>query len=159
MVEQTTHIFDLARVLVGEATKVYGAAERTPRAGFPNADICDVSLATVHFMTGALGNFASTCLLNWPHRIGLHLFSEGMAIELTEFELMVDTGQGRPIQKAQGDPFVREDRDFVDAVQGKPNKIRAPYTEALRTHHLVMTAIRSAEQGQPLEIQPEAVNV
>ncbi len=155
MVEQTTHIFDLARVLVGDMQKVYGAAERTPRAAFPQADICEVSLATVHFDNGALGNFASTCLLNWPHRIGLHLFSEGMAIELSEFEMMVDVGQGRPIQKAQGDPFVREDRDFIDAVQGKPNKIRAPYSEALKTHLAVTTAARSAREGRVLDIRPE----
>ena len=31
---------------------------------------------------------------------------------------MVDVGRGRPIQKAEGDPFVREDRDFIDAVRG-----------------------------------------
>ncbi len=155
MVEQTTHIFDLARVLVGEVNKVYGAAERTPRAAFPNADVCEVSLATVHFESGALGNFASTCLLNWPHRIALHLFSEGMVIELSEFEMMVDVGQGRPVQKAAGDPFVREDRDFVDAVQGKGNKIRAPYQEALRTHRLVTTAAASAREGHVLEIERE----
>jgi hypothetical protein len=30
---------------------------------------------------------------------------------------MVDIGQGRSVQQAQGDPFVCQDRDFVDAVQ------------------------------------------
>ena len=155
LVEQTTHIFDLARLLVGEVTGVSAIAARTERAAYPEADIADVSIATLHFASGALGSIASTCLLNWPHRIGLHLFGEGLAIELSEFELVVDVGQGRPVQRAQGDPFVREDRDFVDAVQGKPNRIRAPYAEALKTHRLVMAAARSAREGRFLWLKVE----
>jgi predicted dehydrogenase len=159
MVEQTTHIFDLARVLVGEVTQVYGAGSRLDRAAHPDADVFDVSLATLHFASGALGNMASTCLLNWPHRIGLHLFSEGMAIELSEFELMVDVGQGRPVRAAQGDPFVREDRAFIDAVQGKPNRIRAPYAEALKTHRLTTAAAQSAAEGRAVTLTEESLHV
>ncbi len=157
--EQTTHVFDLAQLLLGDVTKVYAAGARTPRAAYPQSDIWDVSVATLHFASGALGTMASTCLLNWPHRIGLHLFCEGMAIELTEFDIMVDVGKGRPMQKAEGDPMLCEDRDFIDAVQGKPNRIRVPYTEALKTHRLVTTAVRSAREGCVLELGTEQVYV
>ena len=68
---------------------------------------------------------------------------------------MVDVGRSRPIQKAQCDPFAHEDRDFIDAVQGKGNRIRVPYAEALRTHRLATAAVRSARSGQVLELQPE----
>jgi predicted dehydrogenase len=152
MVEQTTHIFDLARLLVGEVERVYGAGSRLERPQFPEMDIFDVSVATLHFASGALGSMASTCLLNWPHRVGLHLFSQEMVIELSEFEIMIDTGQGRPVRPAQGDPFVREDRDFIDAVQGKTNKIRAPYAEAIKTFRLTMAAARSAREGQVIDL-------
>ncbi len=152
MVEQTTHIFDLARVLVGEVERVYAAGSRVERAKFPEMDVFDVSLATLHFSSGALGSMASTCLLNWPHRIGLHLFCQEMVIELSEFEIMIDTGRGRPVRPAQGDPFVREDRDFVDAVQGKGNKIRAPYTEAIKTFKLTMAAAHSAHESQIVDL-------
>ena len=158
MVEQTTHIFDLARLLMGDVTRVYAAASRTPRAAFPHADVADVSTVTLHFASGALGTVSSTCLLSWPHRIGLHLFCEGMVIEMSEFDMMVDVGQGRPVQQAQGDPFVREDRDFIDAVQGKPNRIRVPYGEALTTHRLVMTCVRAAREGRIVEIEPEGAH-
>jgi predicted dehydrogenase len=152
MVEQTTHIFDLARLLVGEVNKVYAAGSRIDRPSYPDSDVYDVSTATLHFASGALGSVSSTCLLNWPHRVGLHLFCEGMAVEMSEFEIMVDVGKGRPVQKAQGDPFVREDRDFIDAVQGKPNKIRVPYAEALKTHRLTTAAARSAREGQVIQL-------
>lgn len=153
MVEQTTHIFDLARVLVGDVHRVYAAGSRVERAQFPDMDIFDVSLATLHFTSGALGSMASTCLLNWPHRIGLHLFCQEMVIELSEAEMMIDVGQGRPVRRAQGDPFVREDRDFIDAVQGKTNRIRAPYAEALKTFQLTMAVAHSAHEGQVVDLE------
>jgi predicted dehydrogenase len=159
MVEQTTHIFDLARLLVGEVTRVYAAGSRTERPQFPQADIFDVSTATLHFASGALGSVSSTCLLNWPHRVGLHLFCEGMAIELTEWDIMVDVGKGRPLQQARGDPMVREDRDFLDAVRGKPSKIRAPYAEVIKTHRLATAAARSAREGRIISLEPEATDV
>ncbi len=150
MVEQTTHIFDIARVLVGEVEEVYAAGSRKDRPDFADLDVCDVSAATLKFSTGAVGNMASTCLLNWPHRIGLHLFSENMVIELSEHDIMIDVGQGRPYSWPQSDPFVHEDRDFIDAVQGKANKIRCPYSEALKTHRVTTAAARSLAEGRPL---------
>ncbi len=157
MVEQTTHLFDLARVLLGDVTKVYAAGARLDRPSHPDADVWDVSVATLHFASGALGTMASTCLLNWPHRIALHLFCEGMAIELSEFELMVDVGQGRPVRRAEGDPFIREDRAFIDAVQGKANRIRAPYHEALQSFQLTLAANQSAQEGRPLDLHTVSV--
>jgi predicted dehydrogenase len=78
---------------------------------------------------------------------------------MSEFELMVDVGQGRPVRRAQGDPFVREDRDFIDAVQGKPNRVRVPYLEAMRTHRLASAAARSASEGRPLRLDNSNVAV
>jgi predicted dehydrogenase len=155
MVEQTTHIFDLTRLLVGEVVQVYAVGARMERPTYANANICDVTAATLHFASGALGNIASTCLLGWPHRIGLHLFCERLAIELTEFEIMIDVGRGRPTRRAEGDPFVREDRAFIDAVQGKANRIRAPYAEALKTHRLTTAAAASVREGRALPVEEE----
>ncbi|HEX2171393.1 MAG TPA: Gfo/Idh/MocA family oxidoreductase [Dehalococcoidia bacterium] len=156
MIEQTTHIFDLARLLVGEVTKIYAAGSRVERPAVPLADISDVTVTVAHFATGALGSVVSTCLLKWPHRIGLHLISEGLAIELSEFDMLVNDGQRRPVRQAVGDPFVREDRDFIDAVQGQPSRIRVPYAEALKTQRLVVAASRAAGLGRALELEPAA---
>ncbi len=159
MVEQTTHIFDLTRLLIGEAVSVYAAGSRTERAEFPHTDVSDVSVATLNFASGAIGTLASTCLLRWKHRTELHLFSEAMAIELSDVSMIIDVGRGRPVEPAQGDPVVREDRDFIDAVQGKSNRIRVPYAEALRTHRLVTLAVESARNGQVINLrQAEEMN-
>lgn len=152
IVEQTTHIFDLARLLVGEVETVHVLGAHTPYEAFPETDAYDVSVATLCFETGAVGTIASTCLLNWHHRIGLHLFCSAMVLEISEWEIMIDVGQGRPVTSAQGDPFVHEDRDFVDAVQGKENRIRVPYREALRTHRLATSAERSLREGRTVHL-------
>jgi len=153
MIEQTTHIFDLTRLLVGEVERVFAFGSNMRRERFPDLNVFDVSTASLQFKSGAVGTLASTCLLNWQHRVGLHLFSDGMAIELTAFDIMIDVGRGRPVRAAQGDPVVREDRDFIDAVQGKENHIRSPYSEALKTHRLTIAATRSAHAGIPVELE------
>lgn len=152
MVEQTTHILDLVRVLVGEVETVFGQAEHTARDDFPGLDVATASTASLRFESGAVGNIASTCLLRWGHRVGLHLFADGLAVEMTDHDIMIDTGRGRPVRHAEGDPVWREDRDFIDAVQGKENRIRCPYSEALKTHELALAINQSAASGAPIRL-------
>lgn len=151
-IEQTTHVVDLARLLVGEVEEVFAYASRTDRPDYPDSDLWDVTAVSARFASGSIGSFTSTCLLRWPHRVGLHLFSEGMAIELTEKQLLVDVGDGPRITRASGDPFEREDRAFIDAVRGKPDRTRTTYAEALQTHKVTTTVLRSAAEGVPLRV-------
>ncbi len=155
MVEQTTHLLDLARYLAGPVKRVFGLAGRTTRAEFPGLDVPTVSTASVEFAGGAIANFASTCLLGWNHRVGLHLFGDRLAIEITDHDLMIDVGRGRPVRGAQGDPVWREDRDFIDAVQGKDNRIRCPYAEAVETHRLALAIGESARSGRAITLDVE----
>lgn len=152
MVEQTTHIIDLARYLAGDVTQVFGLAGHKDREQFPGLDVATASTASLRFANGAIGNLASTCLLNWGHRVGLHVFGEGLALELTDHDIMIDVGAGRPVQHAQGDPVWREDRDFIDAVRGEPNRIRCSYGEALKTHRVALAINQSAREGRAIDI-------
>lgn len=157
IVEQTTHILDLARLLLGEATEVTALGSNLQRAQWPDADLQDTTIATVRFQSGAIGSFSSTCLLGWPHRIGLHLFAEGLAIELSEWEIMIDRGAGRPTRRAEGDAFMREDRAFIDAVKGETNRIRAPYPEAMKTHRLACAAAAAARSNDVINLAEQVV--
>jgi predicted dehydrogenase len=152
MVEQTTHIIDLARYLVGEVVQVFGLAGHKDRDAFPGLDVPTVSTASLRFASGAIGNLASTCLLNWGHRVGLNLFGEGLALELTDHDIVIDAGEGRPVLHAQNDPVWKEDRDFIDAVRGETNRIRCPYGEALKTHRVALAISQSAREGMALDI-------
>jgi predicted dehydrogenase len=152
IVEQATHIVDLARWLVGDIVEVYAQADHVARADFPGLDVATSTAVTLRFDSGAVGNLSATCLLRWGHRIGLHLFCDGLAIELSDNQIMVDVGQGRPVRASQSDPVYREDRDFIDAVRQINNGIRCPYHEALRTHRTAFAIARSAATGKPVRI-------
>ncbi len=154
VVEQTTHILDLARVLAGEVDTVFAVAGNTERHDFPGLDVATASTATLRFASGAVGSISSTCMLRWNHRVGLNIFADGVAIEMTDHDVMIDVGQGRPVRHAEGDPVWREDRDFIDAVQGKENRIRCPYGEALKTHRLALAINESAAWGRPVDLRP-----
>jgi len=67
---------------------------------------------------------------------------------------MVDVGRGRPVRGAHGDPVWAEDRDFIDAVQGKENHIRCPYADAVETHRLALAVVESARSGVAVSIAP-----
>jgi predicted dehydrogenase len=153
IVEQATHAIDLARALAGEIVQVFAADARTDRPCFPDCDVNDVSAATLRFASGAVGTLTSTCLLGWKHRAGVQVFGDGLAMELTEESLVVDTGTGPATHPARGDAKVLVDRDFVDAVRGGPGAVRVPYEEALRTHRVACALARSAEQGRPVDLE------
>ncbi|MFN8096653.1 MAG: glycosyltransferase [Vicinamibacteria bacterium] len=153
VVEQATHIIDLARFLAGDVTEVFGLAASRARESFPGLDVPTASTAALRFASGAIANLSATCLLRWSHRVGLHVFADGLALELTDHDLMVDTGHGRPVRGADGDPVWREDRAFLDAVAGSENRIRAPYSEALKTHLVALAVARSAREGAPVKME------
>jgi predicted dehydrogenase len=142
-VEQATHLFDVARVLVGEA--VAGWATATRSAEGPG-DIDDVGTASLRFASGAVGSFSSSCLLPRGFRIGVELVAPGLGLWLTERELTISDDDGERTLAARVDPIAREDRAFVAAVRGDDADLRAPYAEALRTHRLV-TAVAAAAAG------------
>lgn len=152
MLEQTTHLVDLARFLVGDVVRVYGQSGHVARPEFPDLDVATTSTATLTFASGAIANFASTCLLGWNHRVGLHLFGQNLAIELTDRDVMIDVGRGRPVRGNGSDPVYLEDRDFIDAVQGKENRIRCPYPEALATLRLALAIEQSAQEGRAIDL-------
>jgi predicted dehydrogenase len=169
-VEQTTHVLDAARGLVGEVTEVHafgaraadhpttqvaGGPAATEVAALPAADIHDVSVASLRFASGALGTVASTCLLPRLHRAGLHVVADGLSLELSETELVVEADGRRSAWAADADARPRPDRDFVAAVRGGPDTIRVPWPEAYRTHLLACAITRSAEEGRPLHLGPE----
>lgn len=151
--EQVTHIVDMARRFGGRAVRVFGLAEHTARAGFDDLDVATSSTASIQFDSGAIANISATCLLGWNHRVGLHLFGDGIAIELTDRDVMIDTGHGRPVTGNDGDPVWHQDRAFIDAVQGKENRIACDYADAVETLRIIDAIGRSVESGSAVTLE------
>jgi len=150
VIEQTTHVLDTARGLAGEVTEVHAFGAREPAA-----EIHDVSVANLRFASGAVGTVVSSCLLPRLHRAGVQVVADGLSLELSETELVVEADGRRDAWTADADARPRPDRDFISAVRGGENRVRVPWPEAYRTHLLACTITRSADEGRPLPV-PDA---
>jgi len=155
VVEQLTHVVDLARLLLGEAVEVYaaGARRQTPAAGTTDpGDVDDATAATVRFVSGAVATLATTSLLDVKHRAALHIFRRGVVLELSETGMVVTNGSSRRYSRPAEDPRVTVDREFIEAVRGERAATRAPYTGIVRSHQLGCAIAESARTRQPVSI-------
>ncbi|KAA1424100.1 Gfo/Idh/MocA family oxidoreductase [Nocardioides antri] len=161
VIEQLTHVLDLARFLLGPATEVYAVEGRGPAvptdADSTRGDIADSTVATVRFAAGPVATFTATSVLQRKHRAALHTFGPGVVLELSETGLVVDDGESRTQYAPHEDPRVVVDREFVEAVRGEREGTRTPYAEALESHRLACAIARSARTRRPvsLAVDPE----
>jgi predicted dehydrogenase len=150
--EQATHIFDLARYLVGEMEPTAASGRRVARAAYPDSDILDVTQTSVRFGLGAIGSFSTTSLLPGPHRVGLEIVSDGLALTLEVLDGRLAVRRGSEADEIAppydfDTTYRAQNRAFIDAVAGKANRIRSSYDDALLTHHLTLAASRLADEA------------
>jgi predicted dehydrogenase len=157
VVEQLTHVLDLARLLFGEAVEVFAAGVRrpVPPGAQSDGDVDDATAATVRFASGAVATLAATSLLRTKHRAALHTFSPGLVLELSENGMVVDDGSSREDCRPAEDPKVTVDREFIEAVRGERERTRSPYADAVRSHRLGCAVAESARSGRPVALTPE----
>lgn len=156
VVEQLTHVLDLARALLGDAQEVYAAGGRLSPSPSPDwGDIDDATAATVRFASGAVATFSATSLLAAKHRASLTTYSLGLAMEVSETGLAVDRGDGRQEHPAAEDPRVTVDREFIEAVRGQRSATRTPYGDALESHRLACAVAQSAREGRAVRLGPD----
>lgn len=153
IVEQATHFVDLLRDLVGEITSVHAMGKKTQRKDFPDADVDSASSAVMRFDNGAVGSLTATSLLPKSHKVGVELIGEGYAFTLSGQDLKVLDEQGTREEAADGQATTRIVRDFIDAVEGKPNHIRSTYQDAMKTHRVTLAMARSAAEDRPIDLQ------
>ena len=132
VVEQATHLFDIARLLVGEAEVVGAASVRDEPAIPPGADVADATAAVLRFDNGAVGTFANTRRLA-THIADISFSSDGL---LTTIRHTVPTAGGWEVTFQDGstartlpsgrDPYEIQAEAFLDAVEaGDPTGSRA----------------------------------
>ena len=152
IVEQATHQFDLARVLLGEGTVIEARTSHHPRAAYPDADVDDVTTALVGFESGALGSFSATCLAN-SSLVDMDLVSDGLVTSIAQWgrwpslRWSVTFADGKEQQTLwnRGDPYQAEDEAFLDAVEtGDPSRVLCTYEDALKTDHLARGVVAAA---------------
>ena len=149
VVEQATHLYDLARLLLGEAVVVGAASTRDPGASPPGVDVADGTAAVLRFAGGAIGSFSNSRRLASAD-IEVEFVSDGL---LTTLEKRAERGQGdwharfddgtsvRAI-RAEADPYERQAAAFLDAVEADdPAGVLCSYDDALGTDRLTRAVV------------------
>ena len=148
IVEQATHLVDLARVLVGEPQIVAAVSRRVPRQAFAASSVDEVSGALLRFPGDVPGTLTATCLLEGNLAAHLQLVCDGRVLTLSERALRVDTGRETYEVPSTVDAFLVEDTAFVEAVRtGDRSAVLCDYADALKTHRICV-GIRAAS-AQP----------
>jgi predicted dehydrogenase len=166
MVEQATHLVDLSRRLLGEATVVAATADRHRHPDHPEMTVPDVSTALLRYDAGPVGAFTATCVLGGTSAQEVRLFADGVAITIRQQGVLYEDARTKAVTATDGftgsrlrgvtatryvptgnDPFRDEDRAFLDAIRhGDASRLFSSYEDALRTHRLTC-AIRDAAGG------------
>jgi predicted dehydrogenase len=150
VVEQATHLYDLARYVVGEA-EVVGAASAAPSdpgRGSSGGDVTDATAAVLRFERGAVGSFSSAHRLR-SASIEMTFASDRLLTRLWkeptgqgDWHLAFDDGREVLAARNQGDPYQRQAGAFLDAVEaGDPAIALSSYADALRTDRLTRAVV------------------
>ncbi|WP_079912199.1 Gfo/Idh/MocA family protein [Paenibacillus sp. 32352] len=153
-IEQTTHIVDLMRYLMGEALEVYAAyGSRFMHTVEEGVTTPDVGTVTIKLASGAVATISNTCMLPAGGPTGLHLYTDQGIMELTQGGLK-DIGKTIVCEyKNQSNAYVRAHEAFLHAVRtGDTSGILSTYEDAVKTQAIAVAALQSAERGVPVRL-------
>ena len=150
-VEQTTHVFDLARHLFGPARRVYAAGLTgiIPPDGVRNIE--DASAATIEFAGGVVAVVASACYLQVGQNVpaGLDVFCRDANIRYQRrSSLTVTTAAGSTTWRTQNNSEHDMLDDFLAAVSARaPQAVRCPYAQGVDAVELSLATNRALDGG------------
>jgi len=153
--EQTTHVVDIARYLIGgKVTSVFAVgAKGIANKKVDKHDIHDNSIALITFDTGAVVSIGSGHLTSQGYRVGIDFILDDLTITHNNGELKVRHTKGEEIHLNANKPYEEEDRAFIEAVQkNKPESVYCTYADAFETHRVTMAANESMETGKPVTL-------
>jgi myo-inositol 2-dehydrogenase/D-chiro-inositol 1-dehydrogenase len=152
LVEQTTHIFDLARYLVGEIVEVFTYSHYNPALlHHPDGDIAVADVVCLKFENGAVGVITNTNGLHAPGEVGLKVYTPERIVEVS-WGRMVETEANRKEEYFSRDnPYLRESEAFLEAIRtGNRSLIRSDYSDGVRTLAATLAADEAGRTGSVL---------
>jgi predicted dehydrogenase len=151
-VEQTTHIIDLARYLVGDVKRVYAAAALRDMQDVENMTVPDVGTATLEFENGAVGTINNTCMLGVGGPVSLHIVGRDLWLEVGG-RVKVRDKDGERVEGEEVNPTVREDKAFIKAVEtGDRSEIRSDYADGAKTLAVSLAINESFQNHRPVDL-------
>ena len=154
VVEQSTHLYDLARCLFGEVEQVYCTCRRDIITDEEDYDVEDASICSLRFASGLLCEVTSTCAVS-QGGLWLEFLTRAARVKLEgpARELTVTTEDATHTYRPSEDLGMAENRAFITAVaEGDSSGIQSTYQDAYRTHAVTCAANRSMDSGEPVTL-------
>lgn len=155
LVEQTTHVVDLARYLLGEAVEVYARATKGFVSGIDKYTNDDASLVSIQFANGCIANITSCCATS-AGGVGLSIYTRNLELVFTDWSMNLRVRKSRlETEEIRGEDniFAIEDAVFIEAVRtGNRSKIKSDYADGVKSAEITILANKSMELGQPVKL-------
>lgn len=152
LVEQSTHIVDLARYLGGEMAQVHANMSLQVHGAIENITIPDVTSVNIVFDTGAVGNIASS-FAQFDHRMGLEIMGEDFRVILDGVNVSIIEKDQTITYKSRVDVYKVQDDAFIEAIlTGNQELILSTYEDGLKTLAVTLAANQSNETGVPVKL-------
>jgi predicted dehydrogenase len=153
LVEQSTHIFDLARYFLGDVRSVYALG----RTGYvpDRVDYEDVTTVALDFTDGGVGSVVSTCAV-WKFFWGFTVVARDLHLELVFDEWTVrGSVDGRQVDyRDEMTGYQEQITTFVRAVQTQDQSlVRCAYRDGMGTLATTLAANKSLESGKPEAVE------
>lgn len=156
IIEQSTHVFDLLRHLMGEVSEVqaYGHSG----SGDDIADFEDSTIVNLRFASGAIGSVTSTCCTSVPDGFALELTGRDLYLRMaldTELSGLI-AGQ-QIVYTGVESGYFRQIEQFLAAVQQQNQSlVHCSYADGVRSLALTIAADRSLRSGRPEPVEQVA---
>lgn len=152
LVEQSTHIVDLARYLGGEINQVYANMSLQVHHNVPNITIPDVTSVNFVYESGAVGHIDST-FAQFDHRMGIEVMGEEFRLVIDGVNLTIIEKDSNQSFKSEVDFYQEQDRMFIKAiVKGDRNLLLSSYEDGLKTLAVTLAANQSQETALPVRV-------
>lgn len=154
LVEQTTHIVDLARYLLGDVAQVAAYDFRGLIRDIPGYNVVDASTIILRFQSDVIGTISSSCLLtSGGDTAGLTLLGRDLRVDFEFGRLRIHRSHEVQEYTPQEDPYLRASQAFVRAVAtGDPTAIRSTYADGLKTVQVTLAATHAMQTGQMVRL-------
>jgi predicted dehydrogenase len=154
-VEQTTHIFDVARYLVGEVDTIFASGTRgsVSEDEMPNYDVHDASVVQMRYGSGTVGNVTSSCILSQGVGVQFRAYARDLSVIITNGQIEISTPGKTKILKDMSNPTATMHQAFLAAVQGKEGPpILSSYADAMESLKITLAANRSMDNGRAIKL-------
>jgi len=150
VVEHTTHVFDLARYVIGDVSRVYAEFDNLLLKDIPNITMENEAITVLRFKNGAIGMIAGIWSSMKTHTfVKLEVYCKKAVLEHGIRYLRIYKHDEIHEKRTNVDCYFEEDKAFIKAIkEDDPNLIRCPYNEGVKTLRVTLAANEAAMTGK-----------